>query len=63
MDFPERESTHRRPTKDGDEQDALTQWRHALCSFNRPGVAKHAKQRHNRRTRRQMRQQLKGEQP
>ena len=59
MDFPTREATHRRPAKDGDEQDALTRWRHVIKTFNKPGVAKQAKQRHNRRERRQTKQRIK----
>lgn len=58
MDLPTQESIHRRPAKNGDEQDAFTPWRHLLCCFTRPGVSKANKQRHNRRTRRQVRQKL-----
>lgn len=63
LDLAAQESIHRRPSKDGDEQDAFTGWRHVLCYLDRAGKAKAVKQRHNRRTRRQVREQLKGERP
>ena len=59
MDFPTREATHRRPAKDGDEQDVFTRWRHVIKTYERPGVTKQAKQRHNRRERRQTKQRIK----
>lgn len=59
IDLPTRESINRRPAKDGDEQDVFTGWRHVLCYLDRAGKAKQVKARHNRRERRQVRQQIK----
>lgn len=44
--------------KNGEEQDAITGWRHLLCYMGREGVTKSIKQRMNRRERRSTKQHL-----
>ena len=39
------------PLKGGDEYDALTSWRRVLCYLTKPGVAKKAKRKYNKRFR------------
>lgn len=63
MDLPTQEAIYRRTAKQWEEQDAFTAWRRVLCYMDRSGVAKSVKARHNRRNRRQVREQLKGERP
>jgi hypothetical protein len=43
----------RRPVKDWDEDDAVSDWRHVVCYMQRPGVRSSIKRRVRRRERRE----------
>ena len=49
---------HKGKLKGGFEYDALTGWRKVLCYMQRPGIAKAAKAKYNRRQRRLARAQI-----
>lgn len=51
----------RRPKKGGDEQDALTGWRHVCCYLQRAGATASVKRRSRRRERHEARQNLRRE--
>ena len=42
----------------GDEHDAFSRWRRWLCYLSRPGVVRAIKAKHNRRARRQAKEEL-----
>lgn len=44
---------HREKMKGGDEYDALTRWKKLLKVFAKPGLARQAKQKFNRRVRKE----------
>lgn len=56
------EGMYRRPKRTYEEQDAFTSWRQVYCYLsNRPGVVKAIKRVHNKRVRREVKQQLRRE--